>query len=215
MTGKEVIDAVVLEGGFDTSSTGVSRVTVTGWVLHRYRVMVARSKWRMLRSELGPTVAGQALYTLPDTAVDVEQLYVDSRPYGRVGSSELFELAAGDLTTGGDGVFGPAWTSAGVAQIELYPVPEESGLTITALAASLPPDLADTDQSTPIVPVDFHRALVEGAVADGLRLIDERIQEAQAFEDRFDAAIEQLRRRKNSRVGQQGQRILVYGRHWS
>ncbi len=111
-------------------------------------------------------------------------------------------------------MFGPAWTSAGVAQIELYPVPEESGLTIIALAASLPPDLTDTDTTTPIIPVDFHRALVEGAVADGLRLIDERIQEAQAFEDRFDAAIEQLRRRKNSRVGQHGQHVLVHGRHW-
>ncbi len=95
MTGKEVIDAVVLEGGFDTSSTGVTRATVVGWVLHRYRVMVARSKWRMLRSELGPTVAAQGLYTLPDTAVDVEQLYVDGRPYARVGSSELFELTSG------------------------------------------------------------------------------------------------------------------------
>jgi hypothetical protein len=73
-------------------------------------------------------------------------------------------------------------------------------ITIDALWAVLPAALATTD--TPQIPEDFHMTGIKaGVIADGLKLIDEQHQEASVWEGEFQQAIEDLRRRRNSRVG--------------
>jgi hypothetical protein len=94
----------------------------------------------------------------------------------------------------------------------LYPVPDSSGVAITALASIQPPDLSGSME--PDIPVDLHEGLRDGAISTGLRLEDERIPEADSFEGRFVDATNALARRKNSRLNHGPTQILIKNIHW-
>lgn len=212
MTGADIVDAVVSEGGFDTSASGVARTVVTGWCKARYDDLVIRARWRMAIVALGPTVAAEPDYALPDTTVEAESLRVDSsRPWARVGLTDVWSLETGDtiLAALTPGVFGPYFDDAGASFVRLYPTPESAGLAIDALCAVAPVTFADSASFTPIVPIDFHRDLVRGATADGKRLVFGQQAEADADDAWWETRVEALRRRKLSRVGQGPQQLVV------
>jgi hypothetical protein len=194
----EIVDAALSEGGIDATPA-----QALVWGNDRYRRLVAGSKWLRLKRALGTTAAGQATYPLADDIVDVLSVRVaQSAPYRLITIDALWELQGGEsfrATT--RGLFAPAYDDDSQAEsIELYPVPEMGGDTLTALVAVLPPALAATD--TPQVPEDFHMTGIKaGVIADGLKLIDEQHQEGSVWEGEFQQAIEDLRRRRNSRVG--------------
>jgi len=203
LTLREIVQQARGEGGFDASEE-----TVKQWALDRYRRLVAESQWRRVEVNLSATVVGQAQYSLPDVVVDVRALKVGDSPYKRISVEELWDLKAGISSLAVDGAFTSGYDVTEVAEsIEIYPVPETSGDVITALAAIWPADISlDTE---PRIPRDFDHVIVEGVMADGLGRIDERLDQAAAWEGMFATGVEKLRRRRNSRVGSGPVRIRV------
>lgn len=209
---EEIVATVADQGGFDTRATGSSTADVQGWVNEAYRKLVVRSRWRKAQVQIATTVVDQAEYALSDDVVDIlEGVIVDGAPYSSVGQETLWRLKNGNATADG-GVWAGDYTDTGAQQIELYPAPAEAGLSIQALALLAPAALSDGD--TPIVPVDFHDAIVDGAIATGLRREDERIAEADSYEARFREEIETLRRRGNMRLSSGPVQIQVGGFHF-
>lgn len=203
-----IIDAVVGEGGFDTSAVDTTRAVILGWVQTRYNGALSASRWRKMAVPLGPTVAGQAQYALPAHVIDMRRLRVDgSRPWLRVTGEDLWDLQAGAaILRGNTGAFAPNFEADADQVVELWPAPDKSGLAIDALC-----EVTDTTQladsgagagSVPNLPDDLHRPiLVKGAIAEGLTVIEKRPDLAAPFEGEAAAAIKELTRRARSRVG--------------
>lgn len=199
MTLAQLRSAVKSQGGIDATDAEVDAA-----VNDRLGVMVAEAKWRMAEVVVGTTVAGQANYSLDDSIVDLKRVRIGQAEYAPAGQTEVWGLKSGRLWLsagfGEAGVFAPDWTSSGAAQVELYPAPAEDGETIYGLAA-LKPDTLAADGDVPGIPSDLHDPLADGTVAVFLRRLDERPDLAQVFEDRFQAGIVKLSRRRKSRVG--------------
>lgn len=203
----DLIEQVREEAGFDVTVAAALR-TMT----QRHRKMVVRA--RLLRDavELGPTILGQAAYTLPGEIVELEQLKVDGVLWRRAGARTLSELQ-GEIRrlVGSGGVYAQWPTAAGVEQVTLYPAPERAGLSLAGLAIVRPDDL--TLAGSPIVPAEYYEALVEGTVAALLARVDERLGDADRYEARFNAATEELRRMVLGRLRSGPGQIKVVGYH--
>jgi hypothetical protein len=191
-----IIDAALKEAGIDAT-----QAQAQGWALDRYRRLVGGAKWRKLKRPIATTVAGQAAYQVADDVVDVLSLRVGrSAPYKLISIEELWEIESGaSVRITSRGLFAPAFDDDDALEyVELFPVPETDGETITALCAVIPPDIALTDE--PKVPRDFDHVIKAGVIADGLALIDED-PAAASWEAVFQEGVERLRRRRNSRIG--------------
>lgn len=189
------------------------RATVEGWVDSRHKRMVADSKWRKEEREVAETVDGVARYDLSADIVDVRKLRAGDVPYDVVRQDDLWSVRnplEPARLVGPGGVCAQAFSDSGQAQVELYPVPTSSGDTITVLAAVQ----AATMQSgsSPIIPEDFHDALLSGAIADGYKKLDERWDLAVPHEQEFSNAIVALTKRAVSRVGSGPTRARQYRR---
>lgn len=209
MTADEIL--AVITGQFDVTSA-----TALQWLNEKHREAVAESRWRMEIVALATTVAGTAAYNVADSIIDVEGLYIDSGEgpahYTRTGVRQLWELKSGrSVLRGSGGVFAPAYTSGGVKQVELYKAPTVSGQTISALAAVEPDELAAGAGASPIIPSDLQSGLIAGALALGFLREDERPDLAGSQDQIFQAMVQTLRRRRNSRIGNGPQRIKVAG----
>lgn len=199
MTLAEMVTAVRVEGGVDTTTGATSEATVKQKINQRYRRMVTKARWRRGIVSVGATKVGVAEYAIPYAVAELEGLMVDGGPVARIGQTELWRLKAGQASASGS-VFAPDFTWAGIEQVEIYPAPVQAGLAIEALA-TLHPDELVNDPDKPIVPEQFHPAIVDGAVGDFRALLDERLDQVPYFDQRFDAAVEELRRLKNSQTG--------------
>lgn len=193
-----MIDAVATEHGFD-----VPEATVKAWLNERYATMVVRARWRLMEVSLGNTVAGQSDYPIDDAIQELAYVYLGStgRPYIYAGPLEMRQIIAGDARVSDDaaGAFAPAYTSTGANGIRLWPVPTAVD-ALTGLVSEPPADLVD-DANVPIVPADFHKAIVDGAIAIGLERDSERLQEASYFTTQYEGSIERLRKRRLGRIG--------------
>jgi hypothetical protein len=203
----QMIDAVLEEGGFDSSTAAASRESVLGWLNDRLRTLVSESGWVKTLVEIGPTVAGTHQYAVPENVTDIRSILVGGETYTRVGPDQMFAArASGAYVIGAYGAFSPAYNAAGTPVLEIWPTPEESGQTISALATTSPAALT-VETDVPSVPEDMHQALVDGAIATGLRRIYERHEDAERFEQAFSSpgsgqgAVQKLKRRANSLVG--------------
>lgn len=215
MTTAQIIDAIKAEGGFDTSSSSVSRATILGWVNDRYLRAVSDAKWRTVELEMGPTVADQAQYAIPTNVVDIRSLQVGtSRPWLRVTTEEMWSLAAGGSTVYDvEGAFAPNFEADGDQVVHLWPTPSEAGGSIKVLAALIPTALTDSSGSSPSLPEDLQRPiLVKGGVAEGRSLVDERTDLAAPYEQSYADGVSKLKARKSSRVGSGAWQARVGGR---
>lgn len=217
MNFEALIAAVKNEGGFDTTTGAVSDDTIKGWLNDALRTLVAESQWIKALVELGPTAADEPLYLLPENVLDVREVIVDGKPFGRVGAQEVFAARAyGGYVSDGWGVFAPGYNAAGQAVVELFPTPSEAGLAVKALAV-ISAVAMSANSDSPSVPEDFHPALKAKAIATGLRLIYERHDDADRWEREFDdpqsgrGAVQRLKRRANSRVGSGPIRVRIVG----
>ena len=203
MTVQEVVTAVK-QAGFDESEA-----VVKGWVLQRLRVMVARAKWRVMDITIGTTVADQAQYYLDPSVVDLRSVRVGGVPYDPISPRDLDELKMGWATKSGPGgLFTQAFGRDFDAEfIELWPAPVESGVLISGLAAWQPAPVPDSSELP--IPADLHHYVLEGAIADGLARSDERLQEADRFEARFEQGVQLLSQRRNARHTAGPSRIRV------
>lgn len=213
MNAAGIIDACIAQSGTDAS-----RATLLSLLNERYQEQVSRSRWLLETVSLGNTVAGTADYSLPDTVIEVLSLRVGSYRWGEVGPKDYWDLlSSGTGNWTGRGSYAPTYSSTGGTSISLWPAPTTSGVAITLLASVSPTDLTDSSGAagTPVTPVDLHGSLLDGLISLVLLRIDERPDLAIPFEERFNAATERLRRRKNSRVGGEGMQALVKGVHWT
>lgn len=212
MTGKELVDAIINDGGFD-----VARTKVLAVAQQRLEEMVANAQWRLAERDLGPTVVGTFGYDLPADVSDVDSVVLRDASgdtwYERTGERTLLMLRAGRVSWGGQPAFAPFYKADGTPQVQLYPTPDTSGVSIVALTAGRPPAIQDDDtpEGSPAIPVDLHPYLRDGSVGVLYKLIEEAPDVAAAFEQQFVAGTELLRRRRNSRLGSGPVQMRVSG----
>lgn len=171
----------------------------------RHKEIVAAARALRERLTVGSTTAGVSDYAIAPEVVEVMTVSVDGKPYDKVDHDTMDDLLSGISwipysPSSNNAVFTDAYTSSGTGEISLYPAPTSDGLTITARAAVLPPDLVEDDQY-PSLPPDFHEDLIDAVLATTFLRDDERIQEAQALEARWQGRIAELRRRLGDRIG--------------
>ena len=204
----EMVTAVLTQGGFDSTSSATSQAVALSWLEARYQEMCAESGYTQAIRELGPTVADQSEYALPDSVTRVIALSVGaSRPWTPVKLEDLWALSAGTarLEGGMIGAFAETWSEetadAGTEKVKLYPAPTEAALDVLAICVVSPPALSLSANTAPRVPTDFHEYIVDGAIAMGLRRDDSREDEAAPYEARFKDATGRLGMRRRKRVG--------------
>lgn len=213
MTFDALVAAVLAQGGFS-----VEPAVAGGWVNAKHQEAVAKSQWMQQSLSLGATVADQGTYEIPDRVVDIVDLYLPNDQgnpgaWSRTTQTDLWDVKAGRAgLIGSGGVFAPAFGDAGEKLVELWPAPLVSGDAITALAAMVP--VAMSSGMSPVIPGDMHEALVDGAIGIGLLRIDERADSASAFEANFQRMVQELRRRRISRVGSGVSRMKAFGYDW-
>ena len=205
-TTAQLVTQVQTEYGFDSDAT-----VVLGWLNQKHRRMVARSECYR-DTATATTVADQSVYTLDASIIRLLSLGVDGYPWPRVRPDEIdHALTAWDsisgLSTEG-GVWSQATSAANVEQIRLYPTPTSSGLTISMFAAVRAPELVSGGQA-PVIPAEFYEDLVAGAAALGMRREEERMNEAQALDQQFDQACNELARQTKKKLRSSPARIKV------
>lgn len=203
-----MVTAVLTQGGFDSTSSATSQAVALSWLEARYQEMCAESGYTQAIRELGPTVADQDEYALPESVTRVVGLRVGtSRPWTPVKLEDLWALSAGTarLEGGMIGAFAETWSEetadAGTEKVKLYPAPTEAALDVLAICVVSPPALSLSANTAPRVPTDFHEYIVDGAIAMGLRRDDSREDEAAPYEARFKDATGRLGMRRRKRVG--------------
>lgn len=198
----------------DQATFSETDAVIDEWVNEKHKQLVVKAKWDTRIADLGSTVVGQADYSFDPNIVDLEKLRVGGSRYRATGIDEIWDLQETDATLvpGVPGVYAITYKSDGTPQFTLYPAPDAVA-SMSGLAIFTPADLTN-NSDYPIVPEDFHEAIADGAIALGYRLRSEDAQEAADFENRFQAAIVELRVRKNTRGGSGPVQIAVKGYHW-
>jgi hypothetical protein len=214
-----LVSAMVSEiknaGGIDLEDPDAQ---ILSWINERHKQMCARSNWTKMAVPLAALVADENTYdidadTLGFEVAEIHELRVDGTPYTRTGTQSMWDLeAANTFATGTGGFYAPMFDPNGNVQLVLYPAPAESGATVEALCTIVPADLAVDD--TPLPPSDFHRAILEGALADALALLDENLDAADRYDQRFEVKVEELRRRQNRRFGGGPHFVQLEGVHF-
>lgn len=210
MTTAELI-AVVQRATNEVSSTDA-----LFYLNERQREMVAAAEYlEKLVTAFVTTVADQAVYLAADQDLtDVKELYVgDSETYYYASREQIRLLRAGrlQLDVGSPGAFAPYFDTSGAWGVEIYPTPESSGTAISALVIDDPPAMVSGGQ-VPVIPKHLHRYIAYGAIADLLRLDDEKLSEAGGYEALYAQGVQALRRAKLRRTGASTQ-IPVRGYH--
>jgi hypothetical protein len=207
-TVQQLVTDVIEEGQFDVSPARALRALNL-----RHRKMVVRSRcWRKTVS-IGPTVAGQRGYAVPEEVIDIAEVTVNGQLYGNARHDDFVRGANGFLTLSGPGgVMARDDDEGGVELLGLIPTPEEAGLEILVLGPCRPADLDLEDDTTLKIPEDFIEQLVDGAIALLMRRMESRADLAQTFEQTFSDACEELRRQVERKYRGSGpQQIRVQG----
>lgn len=200
----------------DQATFAETNATIDEWLNEKHKQLVVKSKWDQRIVEIALTIANTAEYDLDPNIVEIDEITVADAPYDAAtgGIRSIWQLRKGNMRVAGPaGVFAQNFKSDGTPQLSLYPTPATAGDSIEALATFTPADLSG-DGSYPIVPEDVHEAIADGAIALGWRIRAENAPEAEVFEQRFQTAIEEVRRRKNRRVGGGVVQIAVQGYHF-
>jgi hypothetical protein len=206
MTWAEIVKAVKSEGGFDATDAQVQ-----AWLLDRAQYLNAEAKFFKATIDFNGLVPGQGTYIVDPEVVDLEVVLGNGRPYEQVTAGQMDNIRAGIVRADGP-VCTLSYSDRGVPLLDILPVPTEEG-TLTARAI-LPYPEPDWATDSPGFPVDFHKGLIDGAIAIGLSRIDERIADAQFFEAAFLSQVDRLRRRLNGRAGKGPVQIQVRGYHF-
>lgn len=191
----ELVQDVLVEGGFDVPTTRILR-----WLNTSHRTMVVRAQCFRRSLELGPTVALQQDYVMPAEVVELTEVVVAGFVYGEGRHQDIANGAASRLWLGRlGGISTRDDDSAGLPHLALYPIPTTSGEPITCMAVCLPPNLSESDDTTLKIPKHFQDALVNGAVAIGLARVENRPDLAVPKQQAFEAACTELEAQTRNR----------------
>jgi hypothetical protein len=174
--------------------------------------MNARAQYLTAPVAIGTTVAGTSEYSLGETFIDLAAVRVGGVRYERVSPNEMWDLedsGSGVTLSGRGGVYAPDWSSTGGAKIQISPTPESDGDAIEGREVIRLPAPTDWATEDPPLPEDVDDGILHGAVAKGLSLQDEALNEAEWHETRFEQAVVSLKTRKHSRIGSGGVRIRL------
>lgn len=196
--------------GFDVSTAKAERTAQDA-----VKRLAAASQWIKAELELGPTVVGQAGYSLPDKIVRLLKVAVgENMPYQRKEIEELWDLRSGrdqlvDPAVAG-GVFAERFAADGTTKsFDVFPTPEEAGLPITGLASIVPDDLV-AGVTLPF-PSQYRGAILDFGRAILYEQTDENIQQAAYYEKRAVSTAEGLYLLGNSRSGSGPHKARVAG----
>lgn len=203
MTGDLIVDAVISQGSFDVSSSGIARTDVTGWCGEVYAALVARSGWLRAITTFATTVAGDDEYPWPaDVVAAVELRDQAGRRYKPVTIDVLWDLRGSDVLLSADAPFAYAVsysTDGKTRSMKLYPTPDEDGLVLEGLCDLYPEPFTDSAAFVLVTPPDFDGAIIDGAIRIGRRRVDE-VDVPVSVDDLLQVEIGQLRVRKLSEV---------------
>jgi hypothetical protein len=205
MLASQLVAKVVTEGGFDTAASDTTSDTVLSWINEMYREMVVSAEWLRSERQLGVTVVGQDLYDLADDVIRISKVAVNGDSSWKiVAAEELLDLKwQGDVALwSAPGVVAQVYDEVtGKQKLQLWPAPQAAGYAIQALASILPAPLTTTPTDTPpLLPVDVHEAIADGAIGLGRLRIDERDDLAEPYLQKFQAAVGKLVKRRRSRI---------------
>lgn len=203
-----------------TSLYDVGTPRATDVANERLSSMLGSSKSLRGLVDLGTTVAGQALYALPSTVLEVYRLDVayttGTVTYkGTATLDELQDLASGAAHDPGCGhwytVAPDTDVSMNTANLYLSAAPTVAGAAMTGNCAILPPTIVYGLEAVIPIPIDCHRHLLAGCRAE-LSDEDSRQDESAKFEAVFEAGVKRLESRENSRgTGSDGHRMRMSG----
>lgn len=198
-----LIDSVKSEAQFD-----VTDAQALTWLDRRHKTMVIRAKALRKTASL-TTVANQRDYVLPTDLIEILEVDVDGTPYGRATHTDLSYGAQGWVQlTGIGGVVASEEDASGGPEIALYPTPTQSSLAVLVRYVARPATLTVGVDSTLFVPDEQQDALISGAIATGLKRQEYRPDLAQVFEQEFDAACDEYRRRISRRYRGGGPAVI-------
>lgn len=186
-------------GGFKLRSGQVSTLINEG-----IKCLAEESEWIRAEIEIGETVAGQVLYTVPDHVVRMKSLIIGGLRYSLVDYDDILDIEAGTKRlverAGFGGVFCERFSEDGATKrIGVYPPPEASGLPIIGNAAIYPPvELGGLDVLP--FPPRFRRAVVDYAKGIAYEDVDENPAAGANYLARADARAGQLRALGKSRT---------------
>jgi hypothetical protein len=204
MLASQLVAKVVTEGGFDTAASDTTSDTVLSWINEMYREMVVSAEWLRSERQLGVTVVGQDLYDLADDVIRISKVAVNGDSSWKiVAAEELLDLKwQGDVALwSAPGVVAQVYDEASSKQkVQLWPAPQVAGYAIQVLASILPAALTTTPDTTPLLPVDVHEAVADGAIGLGRLRVDEREDLAAPYMQKFQAAVGKLVKRRRSRI---------------
>lgn len=181
-----MVDVVLNEGSFD-----VTEARILKWLNEAHRKLISRSTVLRKRLEVGPSVAGQANYELPDEVVQIREVLVGGRAYGTGRHSDI-SVGSYLLIDGTGGVTAQDSTPGGAAQIALIPAPPEDGLSVQVYAVCRADDLVVGDDTTIGSPEEFDEDLIAGAIATGLAREAMRPDLAVPFRQQHEGACTEL-----------------------
>jgi hypothetical protein len=203
MTFDELVDRVVAR--FDCT-----QAEAAAWLNERHRRMVGESLWRLAETDFGPTVVNQSDYALPDSVENVAFLMLgaDTDPLARIRPEDMALLRSGGTLSGADQAFAMYADAVGVHKLRIWPTPT-SVVEIIGLTAIDPATMVYGAGASPVIPVQFHSYLKDGAFADGFEEIEARWDLAGPFEQRYETGIQKLRRYRVARLASHDAQITL------
>lgn len=196
-------------GGFNVSPTRAGEL-----VNQAIRRLAVVSEWIIDERELGPTVAGQDLYDLPDVIAKVKGIKIAGDPmWARASTTGLWDLAAGNVRL--EPKFSGAFAQREQGEdkkLGLWPTPGTDGLSIIGLVALTPAPLSGAQ--VPPFPDDAEDAVQWFAKAIAYEEIDEDLASAQGFRDMALGYAGELKSRNNSRIGSGVVQAQIAGVHF-
>jgi len=158
--------------------------------------LCVRSRWTVATVDMGPTVAGQETYPLPDEIVELREVYVANAPYSNTDQNTIRRINIGELSMRSYGLWWTSFDGAGAQGLSLYPIPS-SAVSLEVLSVVSPPALAADDPFT--VPADFHRAAIEYVQGVSLGGSEDDLDRRQVHWDEFERQVTRLRARRITR----------------
>lgn len=200
----ELLDQVLSEAQF-----GIGQDKALRTFNQQHRKMVARSECYRRTVDLGLAVDGQTVFELDPDVIAVKVLTVDGDPWRPVGARTIGELqACYSRLRGHGGVFAQLPSVATIEQVALFPDPPV-GAAVQLVASMRSPNLLLTER--PLVPPEYHEALVDGTVGALLARVDERLADAASYTQAFDNACVELKRATRARFNPAVSTIQVAG----
>jgi hypothetical protein len=204
------------EIGFDVQG---GDATLLGWLNARHRRMVAKSKCYRQRTVIsGGTVQGQGDYLLPSAVLEVQTVEVGGARFDRVSRSDVIDVRNAEavfVSPHDEGVVAQGANGMAGEILTIFPAPDTAGTEVAVFGPVRAPELTvsgvggSSSTNSPVVPAEYFEALVHGAAAIGLRRTESRVGEAQAYDQEFIDATEDLRRYVRRRWNTGPSRIRV------